>query len=227
MVSRGNRNPYMVTWAPVPVDLADPAGPTAWQLFASENGPTSTARRTRSATSAGAMTTAFRAGSARWRTRPRTALRTAARSIRLAHASASGLAYVNNPDWPAQYRTLYVSLFGQVFSPDVVGHLVEGVTLAQVETATGPTYRGEPFDFITGLDRPLPMAIAPDGNLVVGDYAMGVLYHVAYAGMIDGIVACAMLATSTRRKYHGGNSALVPWGGTVGSFPPGFTGTVF
>ncbi|MEZ4610790.1 MAG: hypothetical protein R2838_11180 [Caldilineaceae bacterium] len=99
-----------------------------------------------------------------------------------AHASASGLAYVNNPDWPAQYRTLYVSLFGQVFSPDVVGHLVEGVTLAQVETATGPTYRGEPFDFITGLDRPLPMAVAPDGNLVVGDYAMGVLYHVAYVG---------------------------------------------
>ncbi len=39
VVSRGNRNAYDVVWAPVPVDLADMDGATAWQLFASENGP--------------------------------------------------------------------------------------------------------------------------------------------------------------------------------------------
>ncbi|MEZ4620464.1 MAG: hypothetical protein R2867_33840 [Caldilineaceae bacterium] len=38
-MSRGNRNPYMVLWAPVPIDPLAPAGPATWQLFASENGP--------------------------------------------------------------------------------------------------------------------------------------------------------------------------------------------
>ena len=32
------------------------------------------------------------------------------------HASASGLAYVTNPAWPAAYRTLYVSLFGALIA---------------------------------------------------------------------------------------------------------------
>ncbi|MCB0071449.1 MAG: hypothetical protein KDE20_08320 [Caldilineaceae bacterium] len=183
VVSRGNRNPYMVTWAPVPVDLADPAGPTAWQLFASENGPDfndapDEVNHIRWGHDYGFPDQFGPVADPAQDGAPYSGPVYSA----TAHASASGLAYVSNPNWPAQYRTLYVSLFGQVFSPDVVGHLVEGVTLAQVETATGPTYRGEPFDFITGLDRPLPMAIAPDGNLVVGDYAMGVLYHVAYAG---------------------------------------------
>ena len=183
VVSRGNRNPYMVTWAPVPVDLADPAGPTAWQLFASENGPDfndapDEVNHIRWGHDYGFPNQFGPVADPAQDGDPYSGPVYPA----TAHASASGLAYVSNPDWPAQYRTLYVSLFGQVFSPDVVGHLVEGVTLQQVDTSTGPTYRGEPFDFITGLDRPLSMAVAPDGNLVVGDYATGVLYHVAYVG---------------------------------------------
>ena len=39
VVSHGNRNAYDVVWAPVPVDLRPTRGRTAWQLFASENGP--------------------------------------------------------------------------------------------------------------------------------------------------------------------------------------------
>jgi hypothetical protein len=57
---------------------------------------------------------------------------------------------------------------------------VERVTLTAVETATGTTYRGEPTTFVAGLDRPLPLTIAPDGNLLIGDYATGVIYKIQY-----------------------------------------------
>jgi glucose/arabinose dehydrogenase len=30
------------------------------------------------------------------------------------HASVSGLAFVDNPEWPPAYRTFYVTLFGEV-----------------------------------------------------------------------------------------------------------------
>jgi glucose/arabinose dehydrogenase len=183
VVSRGNRNPYMVIWAPVPVDLAQPEGATAWQLFASENGPDFNEAPDE-------------VNHIRWRHHygfPEQFGPVAEDAIDgdpysgpiypvTAHASASGLAYVTNPAWPPAYRTLYVSLFGQVFSPEIVGHTVERVTLTPVESATGATYRGEPTTFVAGLDRPLPMTTAPDGNLVVGDYATGVIYKVRYVG---------------------------------------------
>lgn len=183
VVSRGNRNPYMVVWAPVPVDLAQPDGPTAWQLFASENGPDFNMAPDE-------------VNHIRWQHHygfPEQFGPIAEDMIDgdpysgpiypvTAHASASGLAYVTNPLWPPAYRTLYVSLFGQVFSPEIVGHTIERVTLTAVETATGTTYRGEPTPFVAGLDRPLPMTTAPDGNLVVGDYATGVIYKVWYVG---------------------------------------------
>jgi len=35
---------------------------------------------------------------------------------------------------------------------------------------------------VAGLDRPLPLAVDPAGDLVVGDYATGVVYAVRYAG---------------------------------------------
>ncbi|MCB9138142.1 MAG: hypothetical protein H6642_07335 [Caldilineaceae bacterium] len=180
IVSRGNRNAYMVAWGRVPTDLSKPEGEAAWQLFAGENGPD-------------------------FNDAP-----DEVNHIRLGHdygfpdqfgpveppeadgapfsgpiypvtphASASGLAYISNPAWPAEYRTLYVSLFGQVFSEGVVGHTVERIALEEVETAAGPTYRGTPSDFITGLDRPLPMAVGPEGNLWVGDYATGVIYRIS------------------------------------------------
>lgn len=182
-VSRGNRNPYMVLWAPVPVDLSQPAGPTAWQLFASENGPDFNEAPDE-------------VNHIRWQHHygfpdqfgPVTNGATDGEPYSgpvypvTPHASASGLAYVSNPVWPPAYRTLYVSLFGEVFSQEVVGHTVERITLTIVETATGPTYRGEPTTFIAGLERPLPMTIAPDGNLVIGDYSTGVVYKVRYAG---------------------------------------------
>lgn len=179
-VSRGNRNAYGVLWAPVPVDLAQPDGTTAWQLFASENGPDFNEAPDE-------------VNHIRWQHHygfpeqfgPVADEATDGQPYSgpvypvTPHASANGLAYVGNPAWPPAYRTLYVSLFGEVFSQEVVGHTVERITLNTVETATGPTYRGEPTTFIAGLERPLPLTLAPDGNLVVGDYSTGVVYKIA------------------------------------------------
>ncbi len=180
-VSTGNRNPYMVRWAPVPVDLTQPDGPTAWQLFASENGPDfndapDEVNHIRWGHDYGfpiqfgpVAATAIDGEPYSGPVYPVTA-----------HASANGLAYVTNPSWPAADRTLYVSLFGQVFSEAIVGHTVEQIRLTRVESATGITYRGEPTTFIAGLDRPLPLTTTRDGDLVVGDYATGVVYRVRY-----------------------------------------------
>jgi len=184
-VSRGNRNPYMVIWGEVPVDPTIQNGPKEWQLFASENGPDFNDAPDEVnhirwqhdygfpeqfgpvAIDAGAIDGAPYSG-------PIYPVQ--------AHASASGLAYVTNTTWPVAYRTLYVSLFGQVFSEEIVGHTVERVTLTIEETATGSSYRGEPSTFVSGLDRPLPMTTAPNGDLVIGDYATGVVYQVSYQG---------------------------------------------
>lgn len=182
-VSKGNRNAYSVLWAPVPVDLTKPTGATAWQLFASENGPDFN-------------DAPDEVNHIRWghdygfpdQFGPVVATATDGEPYSgpvypvTPHASADGLAYISNPSWPAVDRTLYVALFGQVFSAAVVGHTVEQIKLTSVETATGLTYRGEPTTFIAGLDRPLPLTTTLDGDLVVGDYATGVIYRVRYGG---------------------------------------------
>lgn len=181
IISQGNRNPYMVVWAPVPVNLDDPDGETAWQLFASENGPDfndapDEVNHIRKGLHYGFPEQFGPVAEEDADGDPYAGPVYAVTP----HASASGLAYVSNPDWPPAYRTLYVTLFGQVFDEKIVGHTVERVTLSQVETPVGPTYRGEPSDFITGLDRPLPIAVSPHGDLFVGDYATGVIYRVRY-----------------------------------------------
>ncbi len=182
-VSRGNRNAYAVLWAPVPIDLGQPDGESGWQLFASENGPDFN-------------DAPDEVNHIRWQHDYGFPVQFGPVDIAsgavdgdpysgpvypvAAHASADGLVYITNADWPVAYRTLYLSLFGQVFSEGIVGHTVERITLSPVETATGTTFRGEPSTFIAGLDRPLPLTTAPNGDLVVGDYATGVIYQVHY-----------------------------------------------
>ena len=189
VVSRGNRNPYMVVWGNVPLDGDKPDGERAWQLFASKNGPDFN-------------DAPDEVNHIRWqhhygfpdRFGPQTTDElligdeiegmpySGSLYAVIPHASASGLAYIDNPAWPAEYRTLYVSLFGQVFSEEIVGHTVDRITLEPITTDTGESFHGQPDNFITGLDRPLPMATDPAGDLIVGDYATGVIYRVSYIG---------------------------------------------
>lgn len=184
VVAQGIRNAYDVVWAQVPEDLAQPDGPRIWQLFASENGP--------DFNDAPDEVIHVRWGRHYGFPDHFSMVEDPADEDNpfsspvypvVPHTSADGIAYVNHPDWPTEYRTLYVALFGEVFSPIPVGHTVERVSLQTITAPDGSvTYRGEPSDFVTGLDRPLPLTIGPDGNLLVGDYATGVIYRVSYGG---------------------------------------------
>lgn len=183
VVSQGNRNAYDLVWANLPVDPEQPDGARTWQLFASENGPDFN-------------DAPDEVNHIRWGKHygfPDQFGPVADPSAEGApysgpvypvtpHASADGMAYIDHPAWPAEYRTLYVTLFGEVFSPAPVGHTVERIRLHAVTLPDGThTYRGEPSDFITGLERPLPLATGPDGQMIVGDYATGVVYKIVYS----------------------------------------------
>jgi glucose/arabinose dehydrogenase len=180
VVSRGVRNAYDVTWAQLA--FAEDEEPL-WHLFASENGPDFN-------------DAPDEVNHIRWGRDygfPEQFGPVADPAVDgdpysgpvypvAAHASADGLAFIDNLAWPEEYRTLYVSLFGEVFSATPVGHTVERITLEPVTLPSGErTFRGTPSNFLTGLDRPLPLAVGPDGNLIVGDYATGIVYRVRYA----------------------------------------------
>ena len=48
-------------------------------------------------------------------------------------------------------------------------------------TADGDSYHGTVEPFLTGLTNPVPVAVAPDGALLVGDWGTGTVYRVAPA----------------------------------------------
>lgn len=184
IVAEGVRNPYQVLFAHVPVDLDDPDGERAWQLFAGENGPDM-------------ISEPDEVNHIRWGNHygfpeqfgalddPEAEGNPYSGPVYAVanHASANGLAYINNPAWPQEYRTLYLSLFGEVFSPTPVGHTVERIRLTAIQTPDGQlTYRGEADDFVVGLDRPLPLTVDGADNLLVGDYATGNIYRIVYTG---------------------------------------------
>jgi len=94
------------------------------------------------------------------------------------HAAAEGVAMYNANQFPAEYRgDLFVALFGQLFSANVVGHKVVRVKL----TKDGGQYRATVRDFITGLDRPLDLVVGADGALYVDEFLASVIYRITYA----------------------------------------------
>lgn len=182
VVSRGNRNAYDVLWAPVQT-RDDPDAEPVWALFASENGP--------DFNDAPDEVNHIRWGHHYGFPQQFGPVAPPAEEglpysgpvyAVAAHASADGLAYVTNPAWPTAYRTLYVALFGEVFSEERVGHTVDRIRLERVESATGPTFRGEADVFVDGLDRPLALTSDPAGNLLIADYASGIVYRVRFVG---------------------------------------------
>ena len=46
----------------------------------------------------------------------------------------------------------------------------------------GESYRTEVSDFALGIDRPLDVAQAPDGSLLVADYGSGTIYRIYWKG---------------------------------------------
>ena len=48
-------------------------------------------------------------------------------------------------------------------------------------TRAGSSYAGVVEPFLTGLSKPVPVATAPDGAVVVGDWGTGTVYRIAAA----------------------------------------------
>jgi glucose/arabinose dehydrogenase len=85
-----------------------------------------------------------------------------------AHAAVSGVAIVRD--------------FGSISgSSAILAEWAKGVVLRVALTAQGDTYRGTVEPFLTGLTNPVPVAAAPDGALLVGDWGTGTVYRVASA----------------------------------------------
>ena len=85
-----------------------------------------------------------------------------------AHAAVSGVAIVKD--------------FGSSpGSSAIVAEWAKGVVLRVALTAQGDSYRGTVEPFLTGLTNPVPVATAPDGALLVGDWGTGTVYRVAPA----------------------------------------------
>lgn len=178
IVSQGNRNTYDLVWA----EVSDGARGTVWALFASENGPDfndapDEVNHIRWGHHYG-FPEQFGPVPSDEEGQPYSGPIYPVAP----HASADGLAYVTNPAWPDAFRTLYVALFGEIFSPEPVGHTVDRILLTPLETPGGLTFRGEPSVFLTGLERPLALTTDVDGNLLAADYVTGIVYRVRFAG---------------------------------------------
>ena len=95
------------------------------------------------------------------------------------HASANGIVAYEAEAFPQTYRgNLFVALFGELFGNQRAGHRIDRVIL----TPKGESYDAKAEPFITGLDRPLDVAVGPDGSLYVMEYVSGAIYRVSWEG---------------------------------------------
>jgi glucose/arabinose dehydrogenase len=178
VVARGVRNAYGLLWAPVPHE-----GSILWSLFAGENGPDFNSAPDEVNHIRWGLHYGFPEQFGMVDPPEQEGQPYSSPVLEVTpHASANSLAYITNPEWPEAYRTLYVSLFGSVFSAEPVKPAVERIRLTPVNAPDGVTFRGEASLFLDNLSRPLPLATDLDGNLLVGDYGTGIIYRVRYAG---------------------------------------------
>jgi glucose/arabinose dehydrogenase len=85
------------------------------------------------------------------------------------HAAVSGLAVVTGGFGPVAGASAFVAEWAT--------GLVLRVALTR--TADGSAWTGTVEPFLTGVSRPVPVAIAPDGSIVVGDWDTGTVYRIA------------------------------------------------
>lgn len=178
VVARGVRNAYGLLWAPVPYE-----GSILWSLFAGENGPDFNSAPDEVNHIRWGLHYGFPEQFGMVDPPEQEGQPYSSPVLEVtAHASANSLAYITNPDWPEEYRTLYVSLFGSVFSAEPVQPAVERILLTPIHGPDGVTFRGEASPFLDNLSRPLPLATDSNGDLLVGDYGSGIIYRVRYVG---------------------------------------------
>jgi glucose/arabinose dehydrogenase len=83
------------------------------------------------------------------------------------HAAVSGVAIVTG------------QLGGGVGTAALVAEWSDGVIKEIALTKHGATYTGTVSTFMTGLKKPVPVILGPDGALYVGDWGSGIVYRVA------------------------------------------------
>ncbi len=93
------------------------------------------------------------------------------------HVSADGIAFYTGNQFPPEYKNnVFITEYGQEVPGVVAGHKVVRVQLSK----TGSSYAGQVSDFATGIPRPLPIRVAPDGALLVGDFASGRIFRIVW-----------------------------------------------
>ncbi|MCY3958257.1 MAG: PQQ-dependent sugar dehydrogenase [Chloroflexi bacterium] len=91
-----------------------------------------------------------------------------------AHAAATGITFFTGPQAGAFAGDALVATWGPGLGRSSYTHNVLRVRLER----RGETYAGEVHPFVTGLDRPTDVVIAPDGDVVISDHVGRVIYRV-------------------------------------------------
>lgn len=92
-------------------------------------------------------------------------------------SSADGMAFYSGSQFPTEYHDdLFIAMYGA--HTGETGRKVVRVKL----TREGNSYRGSVSDFATGFDRPLALAVGPQGDLFVADFGRGRIYRIRYLG---------------------------------------------
>ena len=92
-------------------------------------------------------------------------------------SSANGLIFYTGSMFTAEYTNdLFIAQWGS--------HLRDtGRKIVRVELEReGESYRAEVSDFALGIDRPLDVAQALDGSLLIADYGSGTIYRIYWKG---------------------------------------------
>jgi glucose/arabinose dehydrogenase len=89
-----------------------------------------------------------------------------------AHAGVSGVAIVTG------------QLGTTVGTSAVVAEWSTGSVLRVAFQRDGSTYSGSVVPFLTGLTNPVPVILAPDGALLVGDWGTGTVYRITAASRV-------------------------------------------
>jgi glucose/arabinose dehydrogenase len=82
------------------------------------------------------------------------------------HAAVGGIAFVTG------------QLGSSIGTSALVAEWNQGKVQRVALTKSGSTYKGVVRPFLTGIEHPLALAFAPDGSLLVGDWATGTIYRI-------------------------------------------------
>lgn len=95
------------------------------------------------------------------------------------HNSTNGIVVYTGKMFPRRYQGgIFAAMWGSSFD-DNVGRALGFVDVSRTDVLATP------MTFISGLNRPLDVAMGPDGDLWVADFVPGIVYRVWYDGPAD------------------------------------------